>query len=252
MTTRVFIPILCLGLFATAHADLVWTGTTDAVSFFNEGNWLDNSNATPAAGTIDPGLAITANTGGTIRIDSGSGTPNVVGGNIDIGLGNDLVIGGGKEVTTTSTFGLRVNGANAGVGPLQNVLVADGSILDVQFVLELSVTLTNGSRLQFRGGGNPVNETLVNVTGLNNVVQFTAETFGNFQSEHLSKFTFEGNPLVFGSDPLLAEPGDNAIALAYNGASGVQIEFLGAVVPEPASLAYLMFGALIFRFTKRG
>ena len=91
---------------ASAPASLNWTGEGDAISLFQEANWKDDSGTTPAAGTIDGGVAVTADTGsdGLITISSGTGTPENAGSYFNIG-NNSLTLSGGKTLAFYATGG---------------------------------------------------------------------------------------------------------------------------------------------------
>jgi hypothetical protein len=218
-----------------ANAALVWTGAGDGADLFQETNWLDDNGAVPAADTINPGAVVTAATGGLIQIDSGTGTPGSVGGTFQIGDGNDLLVGGGKTLQTTGGNGLRVDG---GYSRHQSVSIVNASLVNVQYLVNLGITLNGGATLRLRGGGNPINGgSTVDFQDTASLLLFDNETWSAFESEHINKVTYQGAALVFGSDPYAVEPGDNAVATAYNGTSGVQIQG----VPEPSAA---LLGAL--------
>ena len=235
---------MTLAAAPNAPAALVWTGNGDGVSLFQEANWLDDNGAVPAAGTIDGNTAVTAATGGQIEISSGTGTPNNFAGNFDLGIGNDLLVGGGKTLQSNAAQGIRVdytvsNPANSAA------TVQDNATVYIQFSLDIDWTLSTGATLHFKGGGNPVNRSTIDFADTTALLLFDAETWSAFNTEHKSKTTFQGAPLVFGSDPFTFESGDNALATAYNGTSGVQIQ----AVPEVSAslLALIGLGALLRR-----
>ena len=79
-----------IGLFANAQ-DMVWTGVTNNNDFFDEGNWKDSiTNAVPASGTLDSGIAINL----PLKINnvataiSANGTINLGTGSLTIGFAN--------------------------------------------------------------------------------------------------------------------------------------------------------------------
>ena len=238
---------IAAALVPAANAALVWTGAAagDVAELFLEANWLDDNGAVPADGTIDPGTPVTAATGGLIQINSGTGTPDRVGGTFQIGDGNNLLVGGGKTLQTTGFEGLRVDG---GYEKHQSATIVDASAINVQYLVNLAVTLNGGSTLRLRGGGNPINGgSTIDIQDTASLLLFDNETWTDFNNDHKSKTTYQGAALVFGSDPYAVESGDNAVATDYNGTSGVQIQ----AVPEPSSalmpLGLLALGALLRR-----
>ena len=230
----------------TSQAALTWTGGGDGISLFQEDNWQDNGGGTPAAGTIDPNTVVTAATGGTIQISSGTGSPSNFGGNFDLGIGNNLEVGGGKTLAT-ATSGIRVSGTG---DPANSTgTISGGSTVRATFTLDVDWTIGGSSTLRLDGAGNPLNRSTVNVLDTGSVLQFNNETYADFNTEHSGKVTAGGNALVFGADPFAIEPGDNAVASAFNGASGVQINFVA--VPEPDSAILIGLGGLALILRRR-
>jgi hypothetical protein len=233
------IVVFTVAVVAMSQATLTWNGA-DGAAFFTESNWLDNTGAVPADGTINGGTAITADTGGLIKIDSSS--PGNIGSHLLLGQGNQLLIDNGQSLTAGGSRGIRVDGSlNA---PLSTATIDNGSLIFVQFLVNIAAELNHGSTLRLKGGGNPVNVSTINLLDTDSMILFNAETYAAFNTEHSSKVTYNGAALEFGSDPFVAEAGDNALATAYNGTKGVQI----TVIPEPASfgLMALLGGSLLF------
>lgn len=220
-------------------ADLVWTGNGDGISLYQEANWLDNNGAVPGTDEINANTAVTAATGGTIRIDSGSGTPSNYSGNFVIGT-NDLIVGGGKNLRS---------GGSGIQGTSSSLLIEENSTVNVQFILGMDVTVKGGSNLRFNGSGNPINNSDVNFLDVGSTLTFNNETYADFAAEHSGKISFQGMALEFGSDPFVFELGDNAFATAFNGVSGVQINF--STVPEPHSAIFLASAVGLFVFRRR-
>ncbi|MEM1353830.1 MAG: PEP-CTERM sorting domain-containing protein [Planctomycetota bacterium] len=225
-TTRFFSAAIALSLAGGANAALVWTGSADGTSLFNEGNFVDtDTSAAPAGGTVDPGVAVPDFTGGIV-IDAGAsqyvaGEPGFFGGGtFDFG-NNDLLVAG----LTLGSFG---SFGGAGTG---SVTIGDGGTINLQF-LNTAITVLDGGTLTLRGGDTP----LIPPGGtvelqFGGTVFFTNEDVAAFQSEHLSKFTAVGGTLQFVSD----------------GGSGSII----TVVPEPGSLALLGLGGLMIARRRR-
>lgn len=237
--------ILAFSLSAgLGNAALVWTGAADGASLFNEGNWQDDNSAVPAADTINPGSAVTAATGGSISIAGGTGTPdNFQSGNFVLGADVNLEVGGGKALGSP-TNGV-VGSTSGSTSPFLNINT--GSTVAVQFLTGLTAQLSDASTLTLGGGNNPLDSAAVNLTDTGSLLQFSNETFAAFETEHASKVTVSGAALNFGADPFAVEPGDNALASAFNGATGVQIQ----AVPEPSSVALLGLAGLALMSRRR-
>lgn len=141
-----------------------------------------------------------------------------------------VTLTGGMSFNLSSTASLSlVNGAS-----LNSTFVSNGGGAGA-----LTITLDGGSTLTLGGNGNPLNNAVVDLLDFDSLLQFSAETIDSFlffaspsgeQGEHFGKITFQGDDLIFGSDPFAFEAGDNALATEFNGGSGVQIQ----AIPEPA------------------
>lgn len=234
-----FVITSCLFTNSTANADLVWTGAVDGVSAFQEANWLDDNGQVPGAGEIDGNTVITAATGGKVVINSGTGSPASFSNQFRFG-DNDVEVSGGKVLGSNNNFGIFVDDG----GSFGNLLLDGGSTINVQFAQNFTVTMDGGSTFRFRGAGNPVNNTTINVLDFGSLLRFDNETFAAFEAEHSSKVTLNSATLEFGADPFAIEAGDNALATAFNGADGVDISFVNAI-PEPTSAAVLSLVGLL-------
>ena len=217
-----------------SQAALIWTGNGDGADLFSEANWMDNNSAVPATGTINPNAPVTAATGGLILINTGTG-PSSFSGHFTLGNGNDIEVGGGKNLASTATYGLRVL-ASAGATHVSGTL-SGGSMVDVQFVLDIDWTLEGDSTLQLRGGGNPLNESTVDFLDTDSQLVFTNETVADFTSQHLGKVKVLGQPAVIGTN----------IQVVSNGTGGSIV----TVIPEPSSTALLGLAGLAFILRRR-
>ena len=234
------LPLISIGVSLPVSAALVWTGGGDGISLYAENNWQEDDGTVPEANEINSTVAITADTGGQIEITSGSGSPSNFGGNFNIGSGNSILISNGKVLGSSGASGMTSGSVESGT--------IDGATVNLQFVVNVDWTLDNGAVLRLRGDGNPLNTSTVNVLDNASVLRFDDEEYagtGNFDLQHSSKVTFQGNALVFGADPFAVEPGDNALASPFNpdndGNLGVEITF----VPEPSSALMLLMSCLI-------
>lgn len=236
--------ILLCSLLASslpASAALTWTGVQDEVSGFDERNWLNNLGNVPGNNTINPSTAIANNanlTGGLIVINSGTGSPGNMSGGFNVGT-NNLQIGGGKFVGTNGAFGIGGSGITASISGISTV--------NVDFLFGSAWTLDGASIIRLRGDGDPLNNATVNFLDTASFLQFDTENFTEFNTDHASKVTYLGNSLVFGADPFLFEPGDNALATAFNGLNGVQI----TAIPEPTSFALAGLGLAFVTLRRR-
>lgn len=162
--------------FATSHAALVWDGSGDGVSIFQEANWTRHVGGDPAANTINPGVAILNNstlTGGEILIASGTGTPSNVGsGQFQVGT-NNLTVSNGKIIGGGSTTGAD---ATSMLGSQGSILTLDtGAQLTANGVTGFNRIFVDGATIDLRGtsgiafntGSNPfmsiLNGSLVDV-----------------------------------------------------------------------------------------
>lgn len=250
---------------------LVWTGAGDGISLFQEANFLDDNGAVPAANTINANTPITAATGGLIEITSGTGAPSNFGGGFQIGTGNNLTVtgktlngsggitGGGPGSLLTLGSGSLVRGAS--FGSWQNISIiggdlitngsggisldsaasilsiTDGGSIDAQFIVNTwSLSVDGTSTVNLRGGGNPINGGTIDLA-LGGTATFTNETVNAFTTEHLSKFTVNGNPAVVGS---------NLIVLSDGGAGSTV-----TAVPEPSSMIFSAIALLGLARRKR-
>ncbi|MEM6506673.1 MAG: PEP-CTERM sorting domain-containing protein [Planctomycetota bacterium] len=217
-TSQLLSAAFALCLAGGANAALVWTGSADGGSLFNEGNFVDTDTGTaPGAGTVDQNVAVPGFTGGIV-IDAGAvqyvaGEPGFFGGGTFNFGSNDLLVAGLK-LGSFSTFGAEGTGT---------VTIGDGGTVDLQFI-NTAITVLDGGTLTLRGGNDPLPGGSVELQ-FGGTVNFTNEDVAAFNAEHLSDFTAVGGTLQVVSD----------------GGSGSIV----TVVPEPGSLALLGLGGLM-------
>lgn len=247
MTTKTIFTLMasCALPVAQSSAALVWTGAADD-DIYNEANWLDDNGLIPAAGTINPSTNITAATGGEIRIDSGPSPATFTAGNFQPGPGNNLTIGGGLSFTSQlSNRGVNYTGTTIG----GNMSVIGGSTVELRFISRAAISLDGGSTITLEGG-TPINTSTIDFLDTASVFNFNNATFAELEANarpFLTAFTFQGAALEFGADPFAVEPGDNALATAFNGANGVSL----SAVPEPSVALLSLLASAAFLRRKR-
>lgn len=265
MRTPQFLAALAILSTATSHAALVWTGAGDAISLYQEANWLDDNNAVPGNGTINPGTAVTAATGGSILITSGSGSPSNFGGSFTLGT-NDLTVGGTKVLGSSSGGGVTGGGSSSltadngsvrtgtlsgfdtilvdnageidlvgsagidGAGGL-TLTIQNGSSVSTQFTTSTTISVDASSSIEFLGGGNPINNSTVDLTTGGSLLLVSEAEL----NEHIAanKISVNGTQVTAANrDSLLRVTGGQALA-----------------IPEPSTVAVLgaLAGLLLFR-----
>ncbi|NNC89868.1 MAG: arylsulfatase [Akkermansiaceae bacterium] len=184
-------------------ASLTWTGGGDGVSVFQEANWVDtDTGSAPPAGTVDGGQPVPLFPGGIIMAEA-AGTYGPYAPNFDLG-GNTLHLSGGGTLQASAGYGLRSNSG----GGNSSVFLSGTTALQVQFLLDIVLTLSDASTLTLSGGGNPVNSSTINLTSsFTGEIRFTAESVAAVQSEHLSKITVDGAAVVLGTNAELVSDG---------------------------------------------
>lgn len=222
-----------------SHAALTWVGTTgggNGTSLFQEANWIDTgTGAAPPAGAVDGNVALAIYPGGVIMDGTGLTATNTYGPyspNFDLGT-NTLTLSSG--ILTGNGIGLRTNDIG-GNQPQSLVTVSSNAQVDMLFILDIDLVLSDAAVAVFRGGGNPINLSTIDATSLAASILWTAETPTAVINEHLGKITFGGAPIVLGADPAIPEPGDNAILTSPGGPDALM-----TFVPEPATT---LLGAL--------
>jgi hypothetical protein len=191
----------------TVPGALVWT---DAGAFHGTGdvtNWLNTVSGTYPTETPDDAAGLLLYyTGGVIITNTGS-------------CNGDLFVG--SNTITIATVANQMQ--NGSVSCSSTMDITDASIRKT-YVSGTEVTLNAGAVLELTGGGNPLTSgATVDLNASTAMLQFQSETWSDFNSEHSGKVTSFGAVLEFGSDPFVAEPGDNALASDFKAPSGVQI-----------------------------
>lgn len=252
--------ILVCVTVGSLQAALTWTGADDAVSLYKEGNWLDNTGAVPAAGTIDPGKVLTADTGGLVEIVSGAGTPGNFNGDFKLAAGDDLTVkngkvlkgnddlvgGGAGSVLTLTGSGTELNVnrvlafdsitvSNAAVIILKSgfgidlqqsssvMTIADGSSVSAQFVSTGDRVVVDGSSsLTLSGTDTPINN-----------IEVHLEIGGQLTLPDLAEFAEQGAKIFVDGVSFSA---DNSI-LSFSGSDPVTATALSASTPYIGSFS---------------
>ncbi|MCA9189148.1 MAG: hypothetical protein R3E01_00150 [Pirellulaceae bacterium] len=231
LATLLVLPLLFASGVGEARAAIQWVGGTSS-DVFDEGNW-DLSGSGVVA--IDPDMTIAddvligagpfannpeiPNEGGQVRFQLADGnTLTIDGGTLSYVAGGNDGVGG--EATADADI------SNDGInGPIVNVI--NGGHFQPFFVTnDVRVNVDGTSSLTFGGGGNPVNNSSVNLQP-GATMTFLAETPEAFNTEHLAKILIAGAPAVQ----------DLNFTLAPLDATGSVIT---AIVPEPSVLALLL------------
>ncbi len=161
---------------------LTWTGGGDGQSFNQLANW----SGTPTGGFIN-----SSNLVDTYVVDTATGV-------ITSSTTIAFRAGGGLIQSAGSLSILNGNGVGVLETPdsIGSITISNGE-LSTQYLAELEVSLGQGALLTLSGSGNPVNESVVDISDLSASIHFLAESSANVLSEHLNKFT------VFGSSPVV-------------------------------------------------
>lgn len=223
------VAVITLALTMGASATLIWSGAVDGNSG-NVDNWLDD--VTGLAPTESPTGPMTQIYAGGLSITDGTLT-----GQIDPGSN--------AVVFTTSSINTGGNGVDGLGFP---ALVLNDSMYSGQWCAQVAITLAGNSTMWLNGGGGPLGNgaihATVDFTSETAILQFQNENAAAFINEHKAFISVNGVAAVWGTDEFLAEPGDTALASAFNGTAGTQV----MAIPEPATLGMvaLFGGGILF------
>ncbi|MFT5124124.1 MAG: hypothetical protein ACI97B_002759, partial [Verrucomicrobiales bacterium] len=216
---------------ASADAAFRWDAGGDGVDLFLEANWEDNlTGLDPAAGTFDPNVTVPQSPGGILIA---FGSPTDFAAHFQVGT-NVLVVNNGAVLSGASGAGIRSGAVNQNLGPQTTMLIEDDAEVRAAFLLELQVLMYDAAELWLSDGGNPLNNSLIELQTLDAVITFENETYADFLAEHYAKIKLRGAALEFGADPFVVEPGDNAVATDLGGV-GVRLAFLGQLLSITAT-----------------
>ncbi len=167
--------------------NFVWTGSANDGAFFNEANWKNSAtNSAPAAGTIDPGVAINANLS-IINVSA------VVGGTA--GITSDILLGTGSITVRKSTLKM-ASSKGIDMGNALNTLTVDSAVVTTDFLKNATTTLTGDSKL-YLINVNPFDAaTNLNITS-NDAWIFAANlNAATALTSHIPRIKINGNALV--------------------------------------------------------
>ena len=127
-------------------------------------------------------------------------------------------------------------------------LLVQGSLTST-WILNVTVTVDGGKILLF-GAAIPYSGTVNLING--GTFTFTQKTAAEFMKEYSATFLVNGQPSVFGSDPLVIEPGDTALITENAKPNGDNITISMISVPQSPPETLLGIGgvSLILRQSK--
>jgi len=132
------ISIQLIFLFPMFSQNLIWTGRAGDAAFFNESNWKNTAtNNVPAAGTIDPGVAINANLNIINATDLIGGTS---------GISTDILLGTGSLLIRKSTLKM-ASGKGIDMGNAINTFTIDSAVVRADYLKNAATTLRGDTKL---------------------------------------------------------------------------------------------------------
>jgi len=149
------------------------------------------------------------------------------------------------DLTIGSAFATTGNLGGSGT-PASTVLV-QGSHTSTWGLVSFTI---DGGSVSLAGAGGPFGGARGSANLLNNgTLTFTAKTAAEVVSQYSGNISVAGAAAVFGGDPLLVEPGDNAF-IVENAASGADNVTVNAI-PEPAGVALFGLSGLVLLLRRR-
>jgi hypothetical protein len=187
---------------------LRWTGAVDT-SFFNENNWTEaETGLVPAAGTVDPGVAInkhliieyaTANVGGSSGITS------------------DILMGTGNLTIRKSTLKLAA-GKGIDMGNTTNILIVDSAVVITEFLNNATTTLAGDSKV-YLIHANPFNSaSTINITSEDAWIFASKLDPATAVTTHFPGIKINGNAMVDMTNARISQYYYGSAIAAYNAA----------------------------------
>ena len=194
-------------LFPIFSINIVWTGSASDNAFFNETNWKNTAtNLAPAAGTIDPGVAINAN----ITIENAT---EVVGGTS--GISTDILMGTGNLIIRKSTLKMAV-GKGIDLGNALNNLTIDSAVVTADFLKNATTTISGDSKL-YLTAPNPFDvATNINITSYDAWIFAVNLNASTAVTSHVPRIRLNGNGLVDMSNARISQYYYGCAIAAYN------------------------------------
>jgi len=193
--------------FSIFSQNIVWTGAAGDNAFFNEANWKNTvTNSAPAAGTVDPDVAINAN----LSIINAT---SVVGGSS--GISTDILIGTGSLTIRKSTLKM-ATGKGIDMGNAINTLTFDSAVVTTDFLKNATTTLTGDSKL-YLINANPFDATTnINITS-NDAWIFAANLNAvTAVTSHIPRIKLNGSALADMTNSRISQYYYGCAITAYN------------------------------------
>jgi hypothetical protein len=227
---------------AATRAEYIWTGGGDGSSLFSGANWTTDTGGTVTNAEVAKGPSTV---GDNLVINSGDPGGSGATGNINLGPYSLTITGGTLTfvVSGANTYGIQDSSSTSPSGPFGTVN-ATGGTTTATFLADINLTLGNNAIVQVNSS---ISDSTVNFTSTTSQFNFAKLSASNAQND-LSQFLVNGQPAVVGSDPAVAEPGDNLV-ITSTGTSSSLVQ----AVPEPDSALLLVavFAGMCVKRRKR-
>lgn len=179
--------ILFIAIIALNAQNLVWTGAAGDGAFYNEANWKNTAtNLAPAAGTVDPGVAINAN----LSIINATA---VVGGTM--GISSDILMGTGNLLIRKSTLQM-ASGKGIDMGNTLNTLTIDSAVVTVDFLKNATTTITSDTKLYLTATDPFDVVTNINISSEDAWIFAAKLNATNALTSHIPRVKINGNALL--------------------------------------------------------
>jgi hypothetical protein len=189
-------------------------------------NWTTDTGGTVTNAEVPKGPA---NPSDNLVINSG--TPGGGGASGSLNLGTESLTITGGALKFASTFGIQDNSSPpSSAGPFA-IINASGGSITATFLYDIHLALSNNATVQV---SSSINDSTVNFLSTTSQFNFSNLSATGAQGD-LSQFLVNGEPASVGSDPAVAEPGDNLVITS----TGTNSSLVQAV-PEPGAASLLI------------